>query len=942
MKMARFTGQELDVEAMARLVLFDGRPAVQMIINNVTEGKTRELRLRLQATVLAQVNDAVVAVGREGQIIFWNRSAERLYKVKAEDAIGRQREEVYRYRWLSGADERAARDTMTATGFLRGENIHVLRTGEELYVESSVSLLPDWSGAPAGWLAVMRDVTERKRFEQQLRESEERYRALVESSPDAIFVSQAGSVVYVNPATVALLGASGPGELLGRQALDFVHPDFRNRAAARMQEVEEQEFTIPSREARLIRLDEQEVPVESVLSPISINGRAAVQVIAKDITERKTFEQELRRSEQLYRMMFESNPHPMWIYDTDTLRFLYVNDAAVNWYGYSREEFLSMTFRDIRPAEDPNVLVDNVLKMAAGLYDSGFWRHRKKDGTIIHVEIISHNMKVDGRDARVVLANDVTARKKAEASLRESQQAYRTLAENLPGIVYRMFPGENGRVKFFNQAAAAVTGYQDEELSGCLVCSLESLILEEDLQKAAETVRQAVAECTTFAVEYRLRHRNGRIRYLYEQGKPIFDPQGALLSIDGVITDVTERRQAEDELKRARVELELRVKERTAELAATVAALQDEIAERRRTAAERDKLVAAVESTAEAIVVTDRRGAIQYVNPAFEQVTGYGRSEAIGRDVHLFDSGQHDEEFFRKMRETIREEGVWKGRLINRKKDGTVYYEDCTYSPVRDANGTIVNYVSIKHDVTEKLRLEAIAETVDAMNNIGYVFSGIRHEIGNPVSSLSIIMSLLKKKYESGTKEAVREYLEQAAAQVERIEYLLTSLKNFNMYENLQVKSLDAAPFLDKLLTLVAADMEKKAVALRVDGLSGAWSMAADPRALQQALLNIIVNASEALAGRPDPRIVLSVQKVGAMVRFRVTDNGIGITEERKKQLFKPFYTTKERGTGLGLVITRKLVSRMKGFVEISSRHDKGTTVDIYLPEGTTENASEP
>ena len=146
------------------------------------------------------------------------------------------------------------------------------------------------------------------------------------------------------------------------------------------------------------------------------------------------------------------------------------------------------------------------------------------------------------------------------------------------------------------------------------------------------------------------------------------------------------------------------------------------------------------------------------------------------------------------MRETIREEGVWKGRLINRKKDGTVYYEDCTYSPVRDASGNIVNYVSIKHDVTEKLRLEAIAETVDAMNNIGYVFSGIRHEIGNPVSSLSIIMSLLKKKYESGPKEAVREYLEQAAAQVERIEYLLTSLKNFNMYENLQVKSLDAGP----------------------------------------------------------------------------------------------------------------------------------------------------
>jgi PAS domain S-box-containing protein len=587
-------------------------------------------------------------------------------------------------------------------------------------------------------------------------------------------------------------------------------------------------------------------------------------------------------------------------------------------------------------------MIDNVSKIAAGLYDAGSWRHRKKDGSVIQAEVLSHSMKIDGRDARVVLANDVTARKKAEASLRESQQAYRTLAENLPGIIYRMFPGENAKIRFFNRAAAEVAGYQDHELSGGLVCSLESLILPEDRQKVVETVRKAVEDRQKFTIEYRLRHRDGRIRSLFEQGTPIFDPQGALLSIDGVITDVTERRQAEDELKRARVELELRVKERTAELAATVTALQGEITERRRTAAERDKLVAAVESTAEAVVVTDKRGVIQYVNPAFEQVTGYGRAEAIGRDVHLFDSGQHDEEFFRQMRETIHVEGVWKGRLINQKKDGTVYYEDCTYSPVRDASGNIVNYVSIKHDVTEKLRLEAIAETVDAMNNIGYVFSGIRHEIGNPVSSLSIIMSLLKKKYESGPKESVREYLEQAIAQVERIEYLLASLKNFNMYENLQIRSMEAASFLEKLVPLVAADLEKKGVALAVERLSGAWTVDADPRALQQALLNIIVNASEALTGRPDPRIVLSVLKVGSMVRFRLTDNGIGITEERKKQLFKPFYTTKERGTGLGLVITRKLVSRMKGFVEVTSRFEKGTTVDIYLPEGTTEHAVQP
>ncbi|OGW47766.1 MAG: hypothetical protein A2078_13160 [Nitrospirae bacterium GWC2_57_9] len=1066
LKILRLNGKEVDVESTASPISFNGRPAVQIIMKDMTERKSTELRLRLQGTVLSQVSDAVVAVGRDGLVIFWNNAAERLYKLPAREAIGRPREEIYRYRWPTPQDEKAARESMASTGFLRGENVHVLSsTGEEVVVESSVSVLQDWSGNPAGWLAVMRDVTERKHFEQKLRESEERYRSLVESSPDAIFVSQAGRLAYVNQATLKLTGAGDAAALLGREVLPFVHPAYLDRVEARLREAEEDGVGIASRESRILRLDGSSVPVESVLIPIVFQGRPAVQIIVKDITERKAFEEALLESERLYRLMFESNPHPMWMYDTDTLAFLNVNDAALAHYGYSREEFLSMHLKDIRPAEDRSILIDNVSKIAAGLHDSGTWRHRKKDGTIIDAELLSHSLKIDGTDARVVLAHDVTERKKAEAALLESQLAYRTLAENLPGIVYRVLCRQGGRIQFFNKAAMTITGYRDDELSGGTVCSLETLILPEDRPAVVESIQRSVVERTSYSIEYRLRHRNGDTRFMLEQGSPMYGPEGVLLYLDGVIsdvterklaeqalreseerqravfdnspmaifakdlqgrfllfnrqaeqwagrnrdailgltdydlfpketadrlrandrkvietnapveteevivyggreqihldikfpladaagatyavccisTDITERKQAEDELKRARIELELRVRERTAELAATVTALQVEIAERRRTAAERDKLVAAVEAAAEAIVVTDRRGIIQYVNPAFEKITGYRKEEAAGKDIHTFDSGQHDEDFYERMRETIRAQGVWKGRLINKKKDGTIYYEDCTYSPVKDGSGNIVNYVSIKHDVSEKLRLEAIAEAVDAMNNIGYVFSGIRHEIGNPVSSLLIIMSLLKKKCDTSSKEAIREYVEQAISQVERIEYLLTSLKSYNMYENLQIRSITMSSFLEKFLPLVTADLEKKAITFRVAGAPAAETISADPRALQQALLNIIVNASDAVAGRPEPEIVLNIARTGNMVNIRVTDNGTGISEEKKKDLFRPFYTTKPHGTGLGLVISRKLVSRMKGFIEISSRVDKGTVVDIYLPEGTVERSA--
>jgi PAS domain S-box-containing protein len=152
------------------------------------------------------------------------------------------------------------------------------------------------------------------------------------------------------------------------------------------------------------------------------------------------------------------------------------------------------------------------------------------------------------------------------------------------------------------------------------------------------------------------------------------------------------------------------------------------------------RLAAAVESAAEAIVLTDLQGTVEYVNPAFTTITGYSRDEIVGRDLHVLDSGRHEEEFFRVMREASGRDGVWSGQLINKRKDGSQYFEDCTISPVRESSGAITNYVAVKRDVTEKLRLESIAESVSAMDNIGFVFSGVRHEIGNPINSINMIL----------------------------------------------------------------------------------------------------------------------------------------------------------------------------------------------------------
>jgi PAS domain S-box-containing protein len=366
-----------------------------------------------------------------------------------------------------------------------------------------------------------------------------------------------------------------------------------------------------------------------------------------------------------------------------------------------------------------------------------------------------------------------------------------------------------------------------------------------------------------------------------------------------------------------------------------VFAVARDVTELKKAEKERARLASAVESTAEGVVITDpKSGEILYVNPAFEHITGYTKEEAVGRSLHILDSGRHDEEFYRELRDTLRREGVWRGRLINRKKDGSLYFEDCTFSPVRDETGSIINYISVKRDITEKLRLESIAESVNTMDNIGYVFSGVRHEIGNPINSAKMSLAVLQHKLDTASKEIIRNYVDRALGEIGRVEQLLKNLRNYNLYEKPEREVLDLSDFLKKFLHLVTEDFEKKGIAIRHEVKPDSQRIVADPRALQQVLLNIMTNAADALSGRSNPEIAISALKKYGRFSLQVADNGCGMTEKQQQDMFKPFYTSKPHGTGLGLVIVKKMLTRMEGDIEIASVFDRGTTVTIYLPEG--------
>lgn len=262
---------------------------------------------------------------------------------------------------------------------------------------------------------------EGKRSETALREGEEWLRAIFEASRDGILVEDNEQIVYINDAYAHLFGYEDAQELIGKHVSVVISEEDVTRLLEFGRQRARNESPTAIYEFKGKRKDGTHVDVEASVSTSRIAGHSYITTMVRDLAERKIAQEALRNSEARYRLLFESNPLPVWVYDLETLAFLAVNEAAVRHYGYSQEEFLRMTLKDIRPPEDIPLLLEKLSKPGVGFHLSDVcWRHRKKDGTMIYVEITCHSFAFEGRIAEVVLALDVTERKRSEEALREA------------------------------------------------------------------------------------------------------------------------------------------------------------------------------------------------------------------------------------------------------------------------------------------------------------------------------------------------------------------------------------------------------------------------------------------------------------------------------------------------------------------------------------------
>jgi PAS domain S-box-containing protein len=624
-------------------------------------------------------------------------------------------------------------------------------------------------------------------------------------------------------------------------------------------------------------------------------------------------EKELRESEKRYRTVADFTYD--WEYWVEAEgNFLYCSPSCERITGYSAKEFIDdpdLMNRIIHP-DDRNKMLDHfnkVRKESPQAVDATDFHIIRRDGEIRWIGHACLPVYAQGGQpvGRRGSNRDITDRKRAEEEIQQSEERYRSLVEDsFDGI----FIQKGFKIVFANSRLYEMLGYSPGELEGMdhwLVYHPD----DQDLirQRAVARVR---GEKVISQYEVMLRKKDGA-------SFPA-EISARLVQIDGEIG----------------IQIWLR-----------------DISGRRRSEEAQKRLATAIEQSIESVMITDRNGKIQYINPAFERISGYRKEEVIGRDTRFLKSDRLDSSFYKDQLTAIRSGKPWKGRLLSQKKDGQIFYEDVAISPVRDSSGEIINFVDVGHDVTENVELQMQLLQAQKMEAIGTLAGGIAHDFNNLlqiVLGYSEVVLLRKKEGEHDYAD-----LQQIYQAGKRGADLVKSLMTFSRKVETKLVPVNLNQEITQVQHLLSNTIPKTInITLHLNG--NLDSIKADPSQIGQVLMNLGVNARDAMA---DGGILtfetLNVQldkeycdthleaKPGSYILLTVSDTGQGMDRETLSHIFEPFFSTKEvgKGTGLGLATVYGIVKQHGGHITCYSEPGLGTTFNIYLPTIEKERDSE-
>ena len=658
------------------------------------------------------------------------------------------------------------------------------------------------------------------------------------------------------------------------------------------------------------------------LQRLPLSVRRALRESAERSERRKAIKA-VRDSEARYRLLFESNPLPMWVYDVETLAFLAVNVAAVEHYGYSQEEFLGMTIKDIRPPEDVAALLGSLCNAPRGIDRAGRWRHQKSDGSIIAVEITGHSIEFSGRSAELVLAHDITERELAQETASKLAAIVHSSEDAIIGKTL------DGIITSWNQGAEKLYDYSAEEVVGRSIAILAPPEHSDELAAILEKLRRGES-IDHFETE-RLTKEGKRISVSLTIS-PIRTESGRVNGASIIARDITERKAAEE----ARQISEIRYRR-------------------------------LFESAKDGILILDAEsGNIVDVNPFLIEMLAYSKEELMGKK--LWDAGVFSDLV------------ASKSAFTKLKEQGYIRYENLPLE-TRDGLTRQVEFVSNSYlagenrvmqcnvrDITERKlaeeelwrtnqRLEgALAELqtktqeltsmtqqlwqASKLATMGELAASVAHELNNPLATISLHAEALVGQL--AVDDPNRQSLLVIEQQVERMASLVSNLLLFSRRSHQQISTINITQELLNSLEFINYHLRSHNINVETEFADDLPSVQADTQQLRQVFLNLLTNASDAMpeGGTLTIRAREGILENGSpAVVIEFSDTGGGVQPQDLPKLWEAFFTTKPegKGTGLGLPICRRTVEEHGGTIDLESLLGKGTTVRIILPATEVE-----
>ncbi len=936
---------------------------VGVAFENVTEQRRIQDRLRQSLERFEQIakatNDALWEVNTETGEVWWNdRMFEVLGLPTGAQKPGRDdwhervhpddREKVlepYRQLLEKGQDHWS-------------HEYRIVRPdGEVRHVYARGYLTRGKDGTPLRIQGALMDVTEVKVAEQAMRENEERYRKLVELLPDVVGISIDGRLEFINQAGVQFRGAGSAEEMLGRPILEYFHPDDVPKVVERQRQLAAG-VPVPPLELRFVRADGSILEAESRAIPFPFRGRKANLVVIRDVTARKQAEEALRRSEEHYRLLFHLSPQPMYVVDLETLRFLDVNLAAETQYGYSREEFLSLSLRDIRPPEDVPFLDQKMRKMRASWGNAGVWRHRRKDGTLIQAEIIAHPLDTQPK-ACITIALDVTEKLQAVERLRHSEERYRTLARVSPVGLFRT--DTKGMCNYINEHGVHITGLSPEKMEGL---GWVQNLHPDDRERVWAEWERTMSLDQPFQAECRFVKPDGATVWVLGRAHADRGPDGRLIGYVGTITDINERKQAETLLA---------VQKRTLAMVASGWALGDvlngllQYVERESSAMSAGILLLEAETrrlawASSPSLPEDLRRALERC-PAAPEAGPPGVAAADRRLAVCAD---------------IAAESGW---TLGRTEAARHGFRACAALPILGSYGGLLGSIvffgkaagepsafdgklletasDLAGIAVERWRQEEIARLnqelseenrriLEANRMKSEFMASMSHELRTPLNAIIGFSQLIIDRKVGAINDKQAEYLGDILDGGMHLLRLINDVLDLAKIESgkmLLFPELVSSPravreVCDILMPMAMA----KGITFRIEADQAPETAMLDSQKFKQVLYNLASNAIK-FSGQGSAVVIGAERGEVGELRIRVTDQGIGIRREDMGKLFQEFQQLDSGsarhfpGTGLGLVITKKLVELHRGTVGVESDPGKGSTFYAVFPELPPEEA---